>query len=144
MEFHKADIKPKRVIIFAGTNDIGRDMHMGRTVNEYQVVESLMKTARLARDTSAETVYVSAVLARHGYQYKNPIARVNRLLEATCAIEGFRFMDQSDITTGHISMDGVHTNFYGATLLKMSILNCFHTFNPYLNDFEHDYDRSLF
>ena len=53
-------------------------------------------------------------------------------------------MDQSDITSSHISTDGVHTNFYGATLVKMSILNCFHTFNPYLNDFEFDYDRSLF
>ena len=89
-------------------------------------------------------MYVSAVLARHGYQYKNPVARVNSLLEATCATEGFRFMDQSDISSGHISSDGVHVNFYGATLLKMSILNCFSTFNPYLNNFEFDYERSLF
>ena len=137
-------IKPKRVIIFAGTNDIAREVHRGRTVNEYQVVESLMKTARLARDMGAEAVYISAVLVRHGYQYKNPVARVNSLLEASCGIEGFRFMDQSDISSSHISTDGVHPNFYGATLLKMNILNCFLTFNPYLCDFEQDYERSLF
>ena len=59
-------------------------------------------------------------------------------------IEGFRFIDQSDISSNHIKMDGVHLNFYGQTLLKMNLLNCFHTFNPYLIDFEYDYDRSLF
>ena len=138
------DNKPNRVIIVAGTNDIGRDVQPGRTVNEYEVVESLMKTARLARDIGAQSVYVSAIIVRHGYQYKNPVARVNSLLEATCATEGFTYIDQSDISSSHISKDGVHLNFYGQTLLKMSLLNCFNTFNPYLNDFEYDYDRSLF
>lgn len=138
------DVKPKRVIIVAGTNDISRDVYLGRTVNEYEVVENLMKTARTARDMGAEVVHISAILVRHGYQYKNPIARVNSLLEATCTIEGFLFMSQSDISSSHISMDGVHLNFYGQTLLKMNILSCFHTFNPYFIDFEHDYDRSLF
>ena len=138
------DVKPNRVIILAGTNDISRDVNTGRTVNEFEVVESLMKTARAARVSGAEIVYVSAVLVRHGYQFKNPVARVNSLLEATCAMEGFFFLDQSDISSSHISMDGVHPNFFGQTLLKMSILSCFHTFNPYFIDFEHDYDRSLF
>ena len=138
------DAKPKRVLIFAGTNDISRDLMLGRTVNEYEVVENLMKTARTARKMGAEKVYISAILTRHGYQYKNPIARVNSLLEATCSPEGFSFLDQSDISSSHISSDGVHTNFFGSTLLKMSILSCFHTFNPYFIDFEDDYDRSLF
>ena len=138
------DNKPNRVIIVAGTNDIGRDVQPGRSVNEFEIVENLMKTARLARDTGAQSVYVSAVIVRHGYQYKNPVARVNSLLEATCATEGFIYIDQSDISSSHIAKDGVHLNFYGQTLLKMSLLNCFHTFNPYFNDFEDDYDRSLF
>ena len=138
------DVRPKRVIIVAGTNDISRDVYRGRTVNEYEVVENLMKTARTARDMGAEMVHVSAILVRHGYQYRNPVARVNSLLEATCISEGFMFMSQSDISSSHISMDGVHPNFFGQTLLKMNILSCFHTFNPYFTDFKHDYDRSLF
>ena len=138
------DTKPKRVILIAGTNDIARDVDCGRTVNEYEVVESLMKTARHARSLGAEKVHVSAVIVRHGFQYKNPVIRVNQLLERACAGEGFIFMDQSDITSSHISYDGVHLNFHGATLLKMSILTCFHTFNPYFIDFEDDYDRALF
>ena len=136
--------KPKRVIIVAGTNDISRDVDQGRTVNEYEVVENLMKTARFARVMGAETVHVSAVIVRHGYQYRNPVSRVNNLLEATCATEGFVFMDQSDISSSHISMDGVHLNFHGQTLLKMNILSCFHTFNPFFTDFGYDYDVALF
>ena len=53
-------------------------------------------------------------------------------------------MDQSDITSAHISMDGVHLNFYGQTILKYNILSVFNTFNPYFTDFERDYDTSLF
>jgi lysophospholipase L1-like esterase len=132
------------VIIVAGTNDISRDVDRGRTVNEYEVVENLMKIARKAREVGAETVHVSAIIVRHGYQYKNPVKRVNNLLEATCVSEGFLFMDQSEISSSHIAKDGVHLNFYGITLLKMNILSCFHTFNPYLTDFEYDYDRALF
>ena len=40
-------------------------------------------------------------------------------------------MDQSDITSAHICMDGVHLNFYGQTILKYNILSVFNTFNPY-------------
>ena len=53
-------------------------------------------------------------------------------------------MDQSDISSDHVSSDGVHLNFYGQTLLKMNILSCFNTFNPYFNDFENDYELSRF
>ena len=138
------DSRPNRVIILAGTNDISRDVYQGRTVNEFEVVENLMKIARTARAKGAQKIHVSAILVRHGYQYKNPIKRINNLLQSTCATEGFLFMDQSDISSSHISVDGVHPNFYGQTLLKMNILNCFHTFNPYFIDFEYDYDKSLF
>ena len=117
---------------------------LGRKVNEYEVVENLLRTARTARELGAEKVFISAILTRHGYHFKNPITRINSLLEAACPSEGFFFLDQSDISSSHISSDGVHTNFFGSTLLKMSILSCFHTFNPYLIDFEYDYERSLF
>ena len=138
------DHKPNQVIVIAGTNDLSRDVFRGNTVNEYEVVESLMKIARTARDAGAYRVYVSGIMTRHGQQYKNPIARVNNLLQYRCSLEGFLYMDQSDISSDHVSSDGVHLNFYGQTLLKMNILSCFNTFNPYFNDFENDYELSRF
>ena len=103
-----------------------------------------MKIARKAKEVGAETIHVSAMIVRHGFQYRNPVACVNKLLEASCSSEGFIFMDQSEISAAHISFDGVHLNFHGQTLLKMNILLCFQTFNPYISDFEQDYDRALF
>ena len=138
------DTKPSQVIVIAGTNDIQRDVRPGSTVNEHQVVEDLISIGRSARDAGASKIFVSAVMVRHGQQYRNPIIRVNTLLQKRCSEEGFFYMDQSDITSSHVSMDGVHLNFYGQTILKYNILSVFNTFNPYFTDFEDDYDRSLF
>ena len=138
------DGKPNQVIIIAGTNDIQRDVHPGSTINEYQIVEDLMAIARTSREVGAQKIYVSAVMVRHGHHYRNPVIRVNNLLQSRCSDEGFIYMDQSDITSSHISTDGVHLNFFGQTILKMNILSCFNTFNPYFNDFVSDYDKSLF
>ena len=138
------DEKPNQVIVIAGTNDIGKEVDLGRTVNEHEVVKNIMKIGRVARDTGADKVYVSSIMVRHGYQYKHVIKRVNNLLESACSEEGFWYLDQSDITSSHIGYDGVHLNFFGQTLLKMSILGCFSSFNPYFTDFEHDYEKSLF
>ena len=114
------------------------------TVNEYLVVDNLMKIAKKARDAGAEKVYISEILVRHGYHFKNGVKRVNNLLHTTCQAEGFVYMDQSDITSDHISTDGVHPNFHGSTILKMNILSCFRTFNPFICDFVEEYDRALF
>ena len=137
------DERPNQVIIISGTNDIQRDVRPGSTVNENQVVEDLMAIARTAREVGAEKVFVSSVMVRHGPHYRNPVIRVNNLLQRRCSEEGFYYLDQSDILSSHISMDGVHLNFHGQTILKMNILSCFRTFNPYLNDFVSDYDSAL-
>ena len=112
------DAKPSQVIVIAGTNDIQRDVQPGSTVNEHQVVEDLLAIARTAKEAGAEKIFVSAVMVRHGHQYRNPIIRVNNLLQKRCSEEGFNYMDQSDITSSHISMDGVHLNFMGKPYLN--------------------------
>ena len=71
------------------------------------------------------------------------IIRVNTLLEAMCREEGCIFIDQSDITTRHICDDGLHPNKYGYCILKMNLLRCFYTFNPFLCDFSYNYDEAL-
>ena len=86
---------------------------------------------------------MSGILVRWGYKYKNTVHRVNSLLSTMCPTENFVFLDQSDITLQHISHDGIHPNFFGRAILKMNILSCFTTFNPYFTDFGHDYERSI-
>ena len=88
-------------------------------------------------------IFVSSVLPRWGYEFKNVITRVNQLLDRMCAEEGFTYLAHSDITTRHICNDGLHPSFYGQVILKMNILCCFNSFNPYLCSFEPLYEKAL-
>ena len=139
-----SEIHPDRVIIFAGSNDISRKFQKTKSVYEYEIVNSILDIARSAREAGAKSIHVSSVLTRSGYAYKNIIKRVNNLLDTTCGNEGFYFLDHADITTGHLGNDGLHCNGYGYCILKMNILRCFNTFNPYLCDFGDFYEESLF
>ena len=69
---------------------------------------------------------------------------MNNLLESMCKLHGYTFIDHSDVTTRHICNDGLHPNKPGYTILKMNLLWCFYTFNPYISDFYNDYEDALF
>ena len=69
---------------------------------------------------------------------------VNNLLDASCVDEGFYFLDHSDVTTSHLGYDGLHCNRFGYCILKMNILCCFTSFNPFICEFSNYYDESLF
>ena len=138
------DCKPDQVVVIAGTNDLSKAFYEKGTIDEYEVVESVMKIARAAQEKGAKKVHVSSIVVRRGNQYRDVIPRVNDLLYMTCLAENFIFMDQDAITPVHISSDGVHLNFYGATLLKMKILSVFDTFDPNVIDFNFDYEKALY
>ena len=131
------DEKPDQVIIMAGTNGIPN------TCNEYEIVEDIIKIAHEAKKVNAEKICVCSVLVRHGHQFKNLVSRINILLEARCNENGYTFVNNSDITEQHICGDGIHPNRYGQVILKMNILLCFYSFNPYFNTFREFYEKAL-
>ena len=103
-----------------------------------------MKIGRTAHEKGVRKVYISSIVVRRGIQYRDAIIRVNDLLYMTCLAENFVFMDQDEITPVHISSDGVHLNYNGATLLKMKILSVFDTFDPNFINFKDDYQKALY
>ena len=107
-------------------------------------MDNILSIARNARKAGSKVIYVSSVLERWGYKYRNIIKLVNNLLEFSCNKENFIFLDHSDITCQHISNHGLHPNGYGHVILKMNILKCFFSFNPFLCNFEGFYERALF
>ena len=137
------NIRPEQVVIVAGTNDISRGQR-DKTVNEYKVVDNILSIARRAKAVGTKKVFISSILVRWGYNTKNIIVRVNNLLENMCREEGFLFLDHSDITTRHICHDGLHPNDFGYVILKMNILKCFYSFNPFLCNFIDFYEKALF
>ena len=56
-------------------------------------------------------------------------------------MKGFTFLT---ILTSHLGYDGLHCNRFGYCILKMNILHCFTSFNPFICDFSNYYDESLF
>ena len=89
------ELRPERVIVFAGSNDISRSYQSTSSVNEYEVVNNILNIARNAKNAGTKSIYISSVLSRSGYEFKN-IKRVNNLLDASCVDEGFYFLDHSD------------------------------------------------
>ena len=131
-------------MIIAGTNDLTKAVYTTGVVDEYEVVKHVRAIGDAARIRGAKKIHVSGILVRWGHQYKNAINRVNNLLQAMCSEQNFYYMDQGDITTDHISGDGIHPNFHGTTILKHNILSVFNSFNPYLSNFEGDYEKAMF
>ena len=128
--------------------------YLGRRVNEnsllsiYKVhsifVDHPLHRLRWPHDQGAKRVFILSILIRRGAQYRDAVYRVNDLLYMACLAENFVFMDQRDVTLAHISSDGIHPNYYGATILKMNILSVFRTFDRSLMNFKDDYEKALF
>ena len=135
-------IQPSQMIIIAGTNDISNGCR-DRSLNEYKVVNDILNIARKAKTFGTNNIYISSIIVRWGYQYGNIITRINNLLENSCREEGLLYLDHLDITMRHISNDGLHLNIYGNTIMKMNLLKCFYSFNPFLCHFDKFYDYAL-
>ena len=118
-------------------------MYEDDIVDEYEVVESILKIGRAARDQEVEEIYLSSIVVCRGYRYLEAINRVNDLLYMACLAEEFLYLDHSNIVMDHISTDGIHPNHFGAAILKYNILSVFDTFRSELMDFKDDFDRAV-
>ena len=136
------NIRPDQLIIIAGTNDISKGFRE-KSLDERKIVDDILSIAYHAKTVGCKNVIVSSILVRRGYHYKNIIIRINNILNARCSEEGFVYLDNSDVTIRHICDDGLHPNNYGINVLKMNILMCFYTFNPYLCDFYDYYEDAI-
>ena len=137
------DTKPDQVIIVAGTNDLGRYVYRNENVDEYAVVDSIMKIGRAARENGAKKIHVSSIIIRRGYRYREIIKRVNDLLYMACVAEDFHYIDQDNIKMAHVSSDGIHLNSHGTFVLLFNVLSCFSKFDRDFMDFDDDYQYAI-
>ena len=96
--------------MMSASNDLTKSFYENASVDEFEVVESILKIGRAARERGAKKVFLSSIINRRGYQYREVVGKVNDVLYMACVAEGFVFMDQRNITLGHISQDGIHLN----------------------------------
>ena len=137
------DMKPDRVVIVAGTNDLTRSKYSKDDFDEFEVVESVMKIGRMAREQGAKKIHVSGIIVRRGYKFQQMITKVNDLLYMACVAEDFIFMDQDNIKLVHVSSDGTHLNAHGTTILFFNILSVFNSFDRNSMDFKEDFNYAV-
>ena len=138
-----SDTKPDQVIIVAGTNDLSRYVYQKEDVDEYKVVESILKIGRTAREHGTKKICISSIIVRRGYRFREIIKKVNDLLYMACVAEDFRFIDQDDITIAHVSSDGIHLNSNGTCILLFNILSVFSKFDHNPMNFKDDYQYAI-
>ena len=106
------DIRPKRVIIVAGANDISSGFR-DKNLDEARIVQNILGIAEKTRYYGADKIFIASLLERRGYKYQNVISRINDELYIACIIKGYIYMDNCEIELErHIGRDGLHPNVY--------------------------------
>ena len=138
-----SEIGPSQVIIMAGTNDIGKANRTKSAINEFMIVDDILKIAALAKVYGAEKVIVSSLLIRRGYRNQSAVNRINVLLSKQCREQGYSFLDHGNVKMVHIASDGLHLNDFGINILKMNFLCCCSTFTWEKCNFISDFANAL-
>ena len=82
---------------------------------------SIMDTAHICKDRGAKKIFVGGVTVRdYEYGEERPV-NLNRELKELCGLNGFIFIDNSNIGIEHLS-DRVHLSTPGSTLLADNYL----------------------
>ena len=139
---HLDKIRPERFIVVCGTNDLPE--HWGERLSEWEIATEILKIGQLARNFGVKEIFLSAIINRQGVFYARKLKKVNSILSTACSQQGFYFLDHSEIHSFyHLDEEGLHLNVLGTSILKMNILKCFNTFNPYFNTFLTTYERAF-
>ena len=124
--------KPTQVIINAGSNDVSYDMWTEGGANPEIIAERVLDIARDARTAGTKNIFISGLMKRKGLQYAEIINEVNLRLREKCLIEDFYFLDNDNINLSDLC-DGLHLNQWGNRKFIKNLLQCCHSYNPYLN-----------
>ena len=123
--------KPSQLIINAGSNDVSYDMN-GGGANAEDIADRILNIARDARNAGVKGIFISGLMKRRGMQYVEIINEINLRLRLRCVMEDFNFIDNSNIGLDDLC-DGLHLNHRGNLKFIKNLLQCCHSFNPYLN-----------
>ena len=74
------------------------------------------------KNYGASRVIISSVLPRTNSRCQSRREELNKLIIDLCAIHGFVFMDNWNMTSQHLRNDGVHLNDCGDSQLSFNLL----------------------
>ena len=100
--------KPDTRIINVGTNIINKD-------SPSETVVDIMEIVDICHKHGVKDVYISAIT--HRPRFEDEIINTNWMVKAPDIYRGFIFIENYNITKGHIWKDRVHLNDQGTTIL---------------------------
>ena len=115
-----ADEKPHGLVVIAGTNDLPKRGGR-RQLTDEEIANNLLAIGQQAKDLGVTNVLLCGITVRRGMYYQKRIRVINRLLKEGCMINGFFFIDNSNILERHT--DGLHLTDEGSSILQNNIVN---------------------
>ena len=98
------------MIIHAGGNDLSEGMR------EDEVIQNVISMGHELKDQGVKNIAISAMTPRSRMKWE--MKNLNHLFKMECRIQGFHFIDNSNISFyNHICADGVHLNYDGVSFL---------------------------
>ena len=105
---HLDKVRPYRFVVVCGTNDLPtRRGEIG--CSDEEIAASLTNIGHLAKSYGVEQVCISSIMDRRGHYFRRRILNINRILQASCLQEGFKFLCNKDIFLDfHMDDGGLH------------------------------------
>ena len=128
---HLAKERPDRFIPICGTNDL--PITQSLVFADEVIAKQVIGIGNLAKSFCVTDVHISSLIMRRGRRLNQRIQNINSILQAECIRQGFIFINNFEINSfQHLDEGGFHLNDFGTAILKMNILKCFTSFNPFL------------
>lgn len=107
------------VILNIGINDLSN--RNGSKQLDIQITSAVLKIVDMCRQAGVNYVYVAGITYRLGYQ--KIINEVNELFKLNAAVMGYKYIDNTNIVSKHLSYDGIHLNRDGIDILANNFID---------------------
>ena len=92
----------------------GNDLAEGKRADE--VIDNVISMGHELKEQGVKNIALSAMTPRSRMKWE--MKNLNHLLKMQCRVQGFHFIDNSNISYyNHICADGVHLNYEGVSIL---------------------------
>ena len=111
------DDTPDILILHIVCNDIGN-----KQLTENEIADCIVKIGRQCKESKGNDVFISSLICRAPKRLNDEAIAVNNILKRVCELNGFGFIDNSNICDENLFEDGLHLNDGGKVITAMKLL----------------------
>ena len=109
--------KSDGIIIHVGTNDMP-----AKRKGPSDIADSIVSVGKKCRDTGVRNVMISSLVCRKSPRLQAKINKVNDVLRDLCTIDGFVFIDNTNLSDCDICEDLLHLSYSGTQKLANNFI----------------------